>query len=156
VEKQQKKAPEGMSLRKLPKILLACILITGIITSCSMRREKNSPYAVYYQSHSNGLANIQLKLQPDQQFRFDLTLLPEAGTGDTLAERFIFTGQWSHDAQQYFVRFKRSEDIDLFALVNPEYEPTTNVEVVDYRTLAFPLDAQEIVIWGILCYRAPM
>jgi hypothetical protein len=131
-------------------ILSAVIIVTA--ESCSLRKGTDSPYATTFISYANGLADINLQLAADMNFRFVMTVLPEPG--DTLAETFSFEGRWNYDHDRYFVNFNPSDEIDLHALVDPAYNPETNVAVIDERTLAFPMDAQEVVIWGIVCFRA--
>jgi hypothetical protein len=142
----------NQGLNSVYLFVLAVLFCT--LTSCSLRKGANSAYSASFRSYANGLADLNLQLDADMKFSFVMTILPEPGTGDTLPETFTFNGKWHYEQDKYVIRFASSDQIDLFALVDPSYEPATNVIVVDNRTLAFPLEAQEVVIWGIVCYRA--
>jgi hypothetical protein len=121
-----------------------------------MRQSAGAGYMTAFRSYANGLADISLQLDENHIFHFTLTIMPEWDSDDTLPETFTFKGQWNADNAMYFMKFGQDDEIDLHALVDPAYAPDTNVFVIDERTLAFPVEAREVIIWGITCYRSPV
>jgi hypothetical protein len=144
--------------KKPPLTLKLCmgalVAMSLFWSSCSTSRlTGDASHAAMYLSYPNGLADIGLDLKPNMRFDYRMTILPEPGTTDTLPEKFTFAGRWGNDQSQYIIRFRRRNKPDLYALVSPGYEPETKVVVLDERTIAFPLNDKEVVIWGIRCYR---
>jgi hypothetical protein len=140
------------------KNTLLLILLAGLfcmMASCSFRKSADAAYTASFRSYANGLAEINLQLNPDLNFSFIMTIMPEYDSDDLMPETFSFNGKWYHNHDTYYVQFNPSDTIDLYALVDPAYDPNTNVFVIDNHTLAFPLQAQEVIIWGIVCYRSP-
>lgn len=139
----------------LIKLLQAfCLLI--LLGSCGTKRlSGDKHYSASFQSYPNGLADINLELKENMRFEYHMEIYPEPGNeqGDTLSEHWTFKGRWGNYDEHYILRFRRRNKPDLHALVSPGYEPTTNVEVADERTIRFPLKDQEIVIWGIRCFK---
>ncbi len=133
--------------------LLAFLLA---ITACNTLQESADPrYAATYLSYPNGVADMRLELKENARFEYHLEIYPEPGNeqGDTLPEQFTFKGRWGNNDEQYILRFRRRNKPDLYALANPGYEPSTEVVVTDERTLRFPLYDEEVVIWGVRCFR---
>ncbi len=140
---------------RLNKLLIALFLL-ALLGSCGTKRlSGDKQYSASFQSYPNGLADINLELNENLRFVYTMEIYPEPGneSGDTLPELFTFRGRWGNDTEDYYIRFHRRNKPDLHALVSPGYEPTTNVEVADERTIRFPLKDQEIVIWGIRCFK---
>jgi len=132
----------------------ALIGVSLAMSSCSTSRlAGDATHAAMYRSYANGLADIELHLKSNMRFDYRMDILPEPGTTDTIPEQFAFTGRWGNDQSRYIIRFRRRNKPDLYALVSPGYEPETKVVVLDERTIAFPLDDKEVVIWGIRCYK---
>jgi hypothetical protein len=114
---------------------LFLMLITSMviaISSCSTSRLGGNPdYAATFQSYPNGVADIRLELNSNMRFDYQMKILPEPGSADTIPEVFSFKGRWGNTDSHYLIRFRRKNKPDLPALINPGYEPGTNVRIVD-------------------------
>ncbi len=134
-----------------PTLLIGLMIL---VASCSTSRlSGDSQYAATFQSYPNGVADINLQLKPNMKFDYQMTILPQPGQADTLAEVFNYTGRWGNNESHYILRFRRYRKPDLVALAHPGYEPETSVTIKNERTLSFPIDDPEVVIWGVRCYK---
>lgn len=136
--------------------IVVCAAAMFLLSSCQTFRKSGDPaYAATFQSYPNGLADIRLELKENMRFEYIMEILPEPGEMDpeTPNEVLVFKGRWGNDDTHYLLRFRRRNQPDLYALVSPGYEPSTRVKVVDDRRIRFPLNDDEIVVWGIRCYK---
>lgn len=136
--------------------LVPLVAFTLAMASCNTLKESADPrYAATYLSYPNGMADIRLELKENARFEYQMNIFPEPDNaeGDTVPEQFTFKGRWGNTEDNYILRFRRRNKPDLYALANPGYEPSTEVVVTDERTLRFPLYDEEVVIWGVKCFR---
>ncbi len=148
-----------MCQKKTPIVVIGLLLF---LSSCSLFRPSGDPrHAAVFKSYPNDLASIRLELKENSRFDYYMAILPEIDENsmqdqqEESQEKEIleFRGRWYNDDSHYFLRFRRKNKPDLYALVSPGYEPPTQVTVVDERILRFPLNETEIVIWGIRCFK---
>ncbi len=109
-------------------------------------------YAATYRSYPNSLADLKLELKENLRFEYYMIILPEPET-DGQIDTLFFKGKWKTEYQNYVLRFQRRKRPDLHALLDSEYNPKTSIMILDSRHISFPLNAKEISIWGVLCYR---
>jgi hypothetical protein len=136
---------------KLVPIIIA-LVITGI--SCtSNKRLARQEMAATFQSYPNGVADIELVLNPNGRFVLDLTTLPDPAEEQEETEKSKMKGKWNAKESDYELHFRGRNTPDLVALVGIDYSPETNISVIDERTLIIPGDQREIVIWGVKCFK---
>lgn len=133
--------------------LLIIILTLWVTSSCSILRPA-AEHAAVFQSHPNSLAVIRLDLKENYRFDYDMTIYPELGEPDSVTpENFQFKGRWTTEDENYILRFRRRSKPDLYALFSQGTHLEVNVKVLSERRVSFHLDVEEIIVWGIRCYR---
>lgn len=99
--------------------------------------------AVKYKSLGNGIADISLNLDEDQNFSLDLKAVDAPKT-------YKLKGTWEKEHDNYVLKFKRRQkDLDKFFQSNTGY--TNNNLVADKKTVKIPSLSTGVVIWGIFC-----
>jgi hypothetical protein len=138
---------------KITTVIGSIFFVIMLAASCTVNKSTTGKdYSARYVSHPNSMAEINLELKENLRFEYFMVILPEQG-GEQKMDTLIFKGRWDIENSQYVLTFHRRKKPDLFALLDSEYFPTTNVVIRDERRISFPLNAQEISIWGILCFR---
>lgn len=136
------------------QITLIIILVSFLVLpSCSMLRQP-SQHATVFQSYANSQADIQLDLRKNHRFRYAMTIYPEPGVEESApTESFQFTGKWKMENEEYIILFRRRNKPDLYALFSQVSDMEANVKVRNEHTISFAMDEEEIIVWGIRCFR---
>jgi hypothetical protein len=135
-----------------PVVASVCFIIL-LAASCTVnKRTTGKDYSARYVSHPNSTAEIKLEMKENLRFKYFMVILPEPGSEEKM-DTLVFKGRWDAENGQYVLTFHQRKKPDLNALLDPEYFPATNVVIRDERRVSFPLNAHEISIWGILCFR---
>lgn len=131
------------------------IVVLGILVSSCTSNKKlaRQEMAATFQSYPNGVADIELVLNPNGRFVLDLTTLPDPAEEQGETEKSKMKGKWNAKDSDYELHFRRRNTPDLVALVGIDYSPETNISVIDERTLIIPGNQSEIVIWGVKCFK---
>jgi hypothetical protein len=141
-----------MDRKFTPFVVSVCFIII-LAASCTMNKNTiGKDYSALYVSHPNSMAEIKLELKENLRFEYFMVILPEPGSDEKM-DTLLFRGKWDAENGQYVLTFHHRKKPDLFALLDPEYFPDTNIIILDERRVSFPLNAHEISIWGILCFR---
>ncbi len=141
-------------MKKRQTRLLLVLLLSMIIAPACNTFKHGAEHATVFQSYPNSQADIRLDLKENLRFNYDMTIYPELGdTTQTDAEAFQFKGRWQTDNENYILRFRRRNHPDLYALFSQGTHLEVNVKVLSERRVSFPLDVEEIIVWGIRCYR---
>lgn len=99
--------------------------------------------AVKYKSLGNGIADISLNLDEDQNFSLDLKAVDAPKT-------YKLKGTWEKEDDSYVLKFKRKQkNLSKFFGSNTGY--FNNNEVADKKTVKIPSLSTGVVIWGIFC-----
>jgi hypothetical protein len=99
--------------------------------------------AVKYKSLGNGIADISLSLDEDQNFSLDLKAVDAPKT-------YKLKGTWEKEHDNYVLKFKRRQkDLGKFFESNTGY--SNNNLVADKKTVKIPSLSTGVVIWGIFC-----
>ncbi len=100
---------------------------------------------VRYKSLGNGLADISLSLDDDQNFKLDLNALDTQKT-------YKLKGKWEKNEENYVLKFKRTKP-DLTSLFSSNTGYFYNNLVENKKTVKIPSLSKGIMIWGIYCER---
>ena len=139
--------------RKITPVIWSIFFVIMLSASCTVNKSTTGKdYSARYVSHPNSMAEIKLELEENLRFEYFMVILPEHGSEQKM-DTLIFKGRWDAENGQYVLTFHRRKKPDLYALLDSEYFPTTNIIICDERRVSFPLNAHEISIWGILCFR---
>ncbi|NQV52013.1 MAG: hypothetical protein HQ500_02465 [Flavobacteriales bacterium] len=102
--------------------------------------------SVKYRSLGNGMADIQLSLDQDQQFRLHFNRLDEA-------KEYVMKGKWTVSDDNYVLKFGRSKlDVPTLFSSNTGLKKASFIQ--DKRTVKIPSTRNGVVIWGIFCPKA--
>ncbi|MEX2595529.1 MAG: hypothetical protein WEC59_01270 [Salibacteraceae bacterium] len=101
---------------------------------------------VKYRSVGNGMAEIQLSLDEDQEFKLHFNRLDEA-------KEYILKGKWSVENDQYVLKFRKARwDVPTLFTSNTGFK--SNSVIADKKTVKIPSNLNGVVIWGIYCTRS--
>lgn len=98
---------------------------------------------VKYKSLGNGMADIELSLDEDHEFKLHFNRLDEA-------KAYIMKGKWTVEEDRYVLRFRRTR-MDMPSLFTSNGGLRNPIEIEDERTVKFPYGMNGITIWGIYC-----
>lgn len=100
---------------------------------------------VRYRSVGNGVADISLSLEDDQQFKLHFNRLDEA-------KEYIMKGSWTVEDDQYVLKFRRTKmDVPTLFTSNTGFKAASLI--ADKRTVKISSGRGGVVIWGIYCPR---
>lgn len=100
---------------------------------------------VKYRSLGNGVADIQLSLDEDQEFKLHFNRLDEA-------QEYIMKGTWTVQNENYVLKFRKSK-LDLPTLFSSNTGLKKASQIEDDKTVRIPSNRNGVVIWGIYCPR---
>jgi hypothetical protein len=98
---------------------------------------------VKYKSLGNGMADIELSLGEDQEFKLQFNRLDEA-------KEYIMKGKWTVEDDRYVLKFRRTR-LDVPSLFSSNGGLRNPVVIEDKHTVKFPSGMNGITIWGIYC-----
>lgn len=103
---------------------------------------------VKYRSVGNGMADISLSLEENQNFRLDFNPLALENK-----KPYTMKGTWEMEGDQYLLKFATLK-ADLKHLFNHAAGISNKPAVINKKTVAIPQNNRGIMIYGIYCERA--
>jgi hypothetical protein len=131
-----------MNVRIFVGILIIIASLFFGMTNC-----KKISICQEYQSVSNGIADLNIKLNDDSSFKFSMKIL---ASDQDPEEQLHFTGAWNEDSNYYNLMFKENRP-DLKALFDLNYAESDEFKIVNDSTISINKNKKVIMIWGIAC-----
>ena len=111
---------------------------------------------VIYQSYPNGMAEIILKIYPNNSFNYYMRIIPQPMDDD---EESIINSKGTWIINNNWVRLQYANDeISLESIFNqndvdknPNNVDKNQFKLIDKRTVDLNIELNNIILWGILC-----
>jgi|SRR5690554_323400 len=131
-----------MNSRILSQILPLIVFLFFGIASC-----QNAPNSQEYQSTSNSLADLNIKLNSDSTFKFSMRIL---ATDEDPEEQLYFVGTWKENSNYYDLKFTGERPI-LNALFDLKYAEPDEFIIRNDSMISINKSKDVIMIWGVEC-----
>lgn len=117
--------------------------------SSELVQEKIINDTISYKSGANGLAEIELKIFPNQTFEYYMRIIPQPMENED--ESIINSkGTWTENNSWIRMKFQNKE-ISLTALFDLNYADKNQFKLIDEKNVDLNITLDEIMIWGVLC-----
>ena len=126
--------------------LLLSLLFISVHLQAAKPFVQKTTYEAQYEASGNDLASINLTLKSNGRFVLNMRSLKDNSESQ-------LRGKWQQVDDTYKLTFSWFKPPEL-ELLFPSFVKETHVQILSKRSFSFPINNNEIWIWGIHCSKA--